>query len=66
MNGVTHMVALIDLPAVVVSGITVSGLPAPRAGGLTGVAVVSAIYTTEDPRSVTVDPHRVWDEECWR
>jgi len=58
VNGVARMAALTDLPAVAIGGITA----ALRAGGLAGAAVVSAICTAEDPRSVAADLHRAWDE----
>lgn len=66
VNGVARMAALIELPAVAIGGITASDLPALRAGGLAGAAVVSAICTAEDPRSVAADLHRAWDEGCRR
>ena len=62
VNGVARMAALTDLPAVAIGGITASDLPALRAGSLAGAAVVSAICTAEDPRSVAADLYRAWGE----
>ncbi|WP_167145925.1 thiamine phosphate synthase [Actinomyces sp. ZJ308] len=61
INGVVRMSALTDLPAVAIGGVTVADLPALRAGGLDGAAVVSAICTAEDPRRAAAALRAAWD-----
>ena len=41
--------------------LTAADLPALRAGGLDGAAVVSAICTAEDPRAAAVGLRAAWD-----
>lgn len=60
-DGVARMAALTDLPSVAIGGITAADLPALRAGGLDGAAVVSAICTAEDPRAAAVGLRAAWD-----
>ena len=60
-DGVARMAALTELPSVAIGGITVADLPALRAGGLDGAAVVSAICTAEDPRAAAVGLRAAWD-----
>ena len=61
VDGVARMAALTDLPSVAIGGITAADLPALRAGGLDGAAVVSAICTAEDPRAAAVGLRAAWD-----
>ena len=60
--GVARMAALTDLPAVAIGGVTAGDLPALRAGGLAGAAVVSAICLAEDPGRAAAALRRAWDE----
>ena len=66
IDGVVRMRALTGLPAVAIGGVTVADLPALRAGGLDGVAVVSAICAAEDPRRAAAALRTAWDEGDWR
>ena len=61
-DGVARMAALTDLPSVAIGGITAADLPALRAGGLAGAAVVSAICLAEDPGRAAAALRRAWDE----
>ena len=60
-DGVARMAALTDLPSVAIGGITAADLPALRAGGLDGAAVVSASCTAEDPRAAAGGLRAAWD-----
>ena len=62
VDGVARMAALTDLPAVAIGGVTAGDLPALRAGGLAGAAVVSAICLAEDPGRAAAALRRAWDE----
>lgn len=48
-------------PCVAIGGITVADLPDLRAAGLAGVAVISAICGTPDPRASAAELRAAWD-----
>ena len=62
LDGAARLAALTDLPAVAIGGVTVADAPALRAGGLNGIAVVSAICAAEDPRAAAAALHSAWNE----
>lgn len=66
IDGVARMSALTHLPTVAIGGITVDDLPALRAGGLDGGAVVSAICTAEDPTRAAAALRAAWDRRDCR
>ncbi|MDO4901313.1 thiamine phosphate synthase [Actinomyces sp.] len=61
-DGVSRLVADIALPGVAIGGITATDLPALRAGGLAGAAVVSAICLADDPRAAARALRRAWED----
>lgn len=60
-DGVSRLAADIALPCVAIGGITPADLPALRAGGLAGAAVVSAICLADDPCAAARRLRRTWE-----
>ncbi|WP_257210767.1 thiamine phosphate synthase [Actinomyces ruminis] len=61
VHGVSRLAACIDLPCVAIGGVTAADLPALRAGGLAGAAVVSAICRADDPREAAQQLREAWE-----
>lgn len=59
--GVAALTRQCTLPAVAIGGITPEDLPALRAGGLAGAAVVSWICAATDPRQAAVQLVDAWN-----
>ncbi|WP_147681079.1 thiamine phosphate synthase [Actinomyces ruminicola] len=59
--GIARLAAGTDLPCVAIGGVTAADLPALRAGGLAGAAVVSAICLAGDPRAAARALRRAWE-----
>lgn len=60
--GFARLAALGRLPAVAIGGVTAADLPALRAAGAAGGAVVSAVCTATDPRSAAAELTAAWQE----
>lgn len=58
--GVGRLARASTLPAVAIGGIVAADLPALRAEGLAGAAVVSAICAAEDPRTAAAQLAAAW------
>lgn len=62
VDGVAAVAAATALPAVAIGGITAEDLPALRAAGLDGAAVVSAICSAASPFDAAAALRRAWEE----
>ena len=62
VDGVAAVAAATALPAVAIGGITTEDLPALRAAGLDGAAVVSAICSAPSPFDAAAALRRAWEE----
>lgn len=62
VDGVAAVAAATALPAVAIGGITAEDLPALRAAGLDGAAVVSAICSAPSPFDAAAALRRAWEE----
>lgn len=60
LDGLARIVSLSPLPAVVIGGIGAADIPAIKAAGCRGLAVISAISAHSDPMAaITGSMHRV-------
>lgn len=57
----TRLARSCALPAVAIGGIVADDLPALRAGGLTGAAVVSWVCSSPDPRAAATQLRDAWE-----
>ncbi|SDM75053.1 thiamine phosphate synthase [Actinomyces ruminicola] len=62
VGGIAQLAASTALPCVAIGGVGAADLPALRAGGLSGAAVVSAICLADDPRAAARALRRAWEE----
>ncbi|MFY1625036.1 thiamine phosphate synthase [Micromonospora sp. WMMD723] len=53
--GIRAVVAAVDVPVIAIGGVTVATVPALRAAGAYGVAVVGALSTAADPGRATAE-----------
>jgi len=60
LDGFARLAALTPLPAVAIGGVTAADMPALRAAGAAGGAVVSAVCDAEDPRAAAASLSRAW------
>lgn len=60
VDGVIALAAGTSIPAVAIGGITPDDLPALRAGGISGAAVVSWICSSSDPRTAASELAQAW------
>lgn len=60
LDGFARLAALTPLPAVAIGGVTAADLPALRAAGAAGAAVVSAVCDADDPRAAAASLARAW------
>lgn len=60
IDGIGRLARASTLPAVAIGGIVAADLPALRAAGLAGVAVVSSICTADDPRAAAAQLAAAW------
>lgn len=60
VSGVVALASRCPMPAVAIGGITPEDLPALRAGGLAGAAVVSWVCASADPRAAAGELASAW------
>lgn len=62
IDGFARLVRSTAMPCVAIGGVDIADVPALRACGAAGAAVVSAICAADDPRSSACGLHTKWEE----